>query len=330
MTVGDRRSAGRRRRRPGRRASGGRASTAARPSAWSGAAPSCVALIAGGLPAFVAVEYRDTFAGAIGAASLAGLAENPAIRTLFGRPVALDDPGGFTVWRTGTVLAVLVGVWAALTATRLTRGEEEAGRWDLLLAGRLRLRFAGGELARRRPASPRPSSGAAVGARPGAGRHRDDRCGAVRRRSSAARAWSARASASLAAQLAARAAGRLRSGRRGAARPASWCAWSPTACPALAWAHWLTPVRAASAASRPTPPTGRSRSLVLAAGIAAPRRRSPSSCPDGRDVGAGLAPRPRLHRARHRLARVAAGLRRAPRCAGRCWAGGPAWRRTSC
>jgi ABC-2 type transport system permease protein len=97
-------------------------------------------VLAGGLPAFVAVQYRDTFAGAIGVGSLAGLAENPAIRTLFGRPVALDDPGGFTVWRTGTVLAVLVGTWAVLTATRLTRGEEEAGRWDLLLSGRLRLR----------------------------------------------------------------------------------------------------------------------------------------------------------------------------------------------
>jgi ABC-2 type transport system permease protein len=100
-----------------------------------------LAVLAGGLPAFVAVEYRDTFANAIGVSSLTGLAENPAIRTLFGRPVALDDPGGFTVWRTGTVLAVLVGTWAVLTATRLTRGEEEAGRWDLLLSGRLWLRF---------------------------------------------------------------------------------------------------------------------------------------------------------------------------------------------
>ncbi|HYO36469.1 MAG TPA: hypothetical protein VER97_10360, partial [Geodermatophilus sp.] len=77
--------------------------------------------------------------GAIGAESLSALAENPAIRTLFGPPVGLDTAGGFTVWRTGTVLAVLVGVWAVLTATRLTRGDEEAGRWDLLLAGRLRL-----------------------------------------------------------------------------------------------------------------------------------------------------------------------------------------------
>jgi ABC-2 type transport system permease protein len=121
-------------RRPGRAAVGAAVRLARRGTV-------IVALIAGGLPAFVAVEYRDTFSGAIGASSLTGLAENPAIRTLFGRPVALDDPGGFTVWRTGTVLAVFVGTWAVLTATRLTRGEEEAGRWDLLLAGRLRLRF---------------------------------------------------------------------------------------------------------------------------------------------------------------------------------------------
>ncbi|MGW4330043.1 hypothetical protein ACWEKR_29640 [Nocardia sp. NPDC004573] len=33
---------------------------------------------------------------------------------------------------------MLCGVWALLTATRLTRGEEDAGHWDLLLGGRLR------------------------------------------------------------------------------------------------------------------------------------------------------------------------------------------------
>src|SRR3954447_13476794 len=98
-----------------------------------------VSAVAGVLTAFVAAEYRSTFSSAFSASSLEALAQNPAIRTLFGPPVALDDPGGFTVWRTGTVVAVLVGVWGALAATRLTRGEEEAGRWDLLLAGRLQL-----------------------------------------------------------------------------------------------------------------------------------------------------------------------------------------------
>jgi ABC-2 type transport system permease protein len=98
-----------------------------------------VALVCGAMAATVVTQYRG-LEGALGMESLSALAENPAIRTLFGPPVALDDPGGFTVWRTGTFLAVLAGTWAALTATRLTRGEEEAGRWDLLLAGRVTLR----------------------------------------------------------------------------------------------------------------------------------------------------------------------------------------------
>ena len=34
---------------------------------------------------------------------------------------------------------VLLGVWAVLTAVRVTGREEDAGRWDQLLAGRLRL-----------------------------------------------------------------------------------------------------------------------------------------------------------------------------------------------
>jgi ABC-2 type transport system permease protein len=97
-----------------------------------------VAAVCAGMSALVVVQYRS-LGGALGSESFTALAENPAIRTLFGPPVALDDAGGFTVWRVGTGLAALVGIWAALTATRLTRGDEEAGRWDLLLGGQLRL-----------------------------------------------------------------------------------------------------------------------------------------------------------------------------------------------
>lgn len=95
-----------------------------------------VTALAGGMSAVVVATYRSTAGDSLDPAALRALAENPAIRTLFGEPVALDDPGGFAVWRTGTVLAVLLGVWALLAATRITRGEEDAGRWDLLLAGR--------------------------------------------------------------------------------------------------------------------------------------------------------------------------------------------------
>ncbi len=101
-----------------------------------------VAAIVAGMSALVAVTYQDVMADPAAAGGLDALAANPAIRTLFGEPFALDTAGGFTVWRTGTVVAVLVGVWCILATTRITRGEEDAGRWHLLLAGRVPLRSA--------------------------------------------------------------------------------------------------------------------------------------------------------------------------------------------
>ena len=97
-----------------------------------------VAVICAGMSAIVVTQYQTTFQGTIDESGLRALAENPAIRVLFGPAVGLDDAGGFTVWRTGTPLLVLTSVWILLTAIRITRGEEDAGRWDLLLAGRLR------------------------------------------------------------------------------------------------------------------------------------------------------------------------------------------------
>ncbi|MET8260164.1 hypothetical protein [Micromonospora sp. NPDC005205] len=92
------------------------------------------------MPALVAGTYTSVMADPAAAGSIAELAGNPAIRTLFGEPVALDQAGGFTVWRVGTFVAVLLAAWSILATTRITRGEEDAGRWDVLLAGRVPLR----------------------------------------------------------------------------------------------------------------------------------------------------------------------------------------------
>jgi ABC-2 type transport system permease protein len=97
-----------------------------------------VALICGAMSALVARQYRP-IGELLDKSGLRALAENPAIRILSGPPVALDDPGGFTVWRTGTFVSVFASVWIMLAATRITRGEEDGRRWDLLLAGRLRM-----------------------------------------------------------------------------------------------------------------------------------------------------------------------------------------------
>ena len=64
-----------------------------------------------GLSAIVVVQYRQNFANPADTASLQVLALNPAIRVLFGVPIALNDAGGFTVWRTGTFTAVTVSAW---------------------------------------------------------------------------------------------------------------------------------------------------------------------------------------------------------------------------
>ncbi|BCZ22378.1 ABC transporter permease [Mycobacterium senriense] len=96
------------------------------------------ALICGVMSALVAFQYQPIGA-LLNQSDLRVLAENPAIRVLSGPPVALDNPGGFTVWRTGTAVSVIASGWIMLAATRITRGEEDNRRWDLLLAGRLRM-----------------------------------------------------------------------------------------------------------------------------------------------------------------------------------------------
>ncbi|MFF0316756.1 ABC transporter permease [Micromonospora sp. NPDC005252] len=99
-----------------------------------------VVLFAATMPAIVVAGYDSVMADPSASASLDALAGNPAIRTLFGDPIALDEAGGFTVWRVGTFVAVVLAVWSILSTTRITRGEEDAGRWDVLLAGRATLR----------------------------------------------------------------------------------------------------------------------------------------------------------------------------------------------
>ncbi|MEU4689861.1 hypothetical protein [Actinoplanes sp. NPDC023714] len=95
-----------------------------------------VAGLSAGMTALVTATYGQVMADPAAADGLRALSANPAIRTLFGAPIGLDTAGGFTVWRVGTVITVLLGVWSILAVTRITRGEEDAGRWDVLLSGR--------------------------------------------------------------------------------------------------------------------------------------------------------------------------------------------------
>jgi ABC-2 type transport system permease protein len=70
---------------------------------------------------------RDALAAAYGS--------NKATSALFGPAPQLQTVAGFTVFKISMTLMLLGAVWGLLTSTRLLRGEEDNGRWELLLAG---------------------------------------------------------------------------------------------------------------------------------------------------------------------------------------------------
>ena len=77
---------------------------------------------------------RDALAAAYGS--------NKATSALFGPAPDLQTVAGFTVFKISMTLMILGAVWGLLTSTRLLRGEEESGRWELLLAGQTTRRGA--------------------------------------------------------------------------------------------------------------------------------------------------------------------------------------------
>ena len=75
----------------------------------------------------------------------ATLGTNKGLQALFGVPHHIDTVGGWTAWRSLGLVSLIGAVWALLTATKQLRGEEEAGRWELLLAGQTTRRRAAGQ-----------------------------------------------------------------------------------------------------------------------------------------------------------------------------------------
>jgi polyether ionophore transport system permease protein len=59
---------------------------------------------------------------------------NKAVELFYGVPHDLLTTGGFTAWRFGGFVALITGVWGAFASVRALRGEEDAGRWELVLA----------------------------------------------------------------------------------------------------------------------------------------------------------------------------------------------------
>jgi ABC-2 type transport system permease protein len=63
--------------------------------------------------------------------------ENPAVSALYGRVTSLLNAGAFVEWKMGMFVALAIAMWSALMATRVTRGSEDDGTWDLLVVSRV-------------------------------------------------------------------------------------------------------------------------------------------------------------------------------------------------
>lgn len=65
-----------------------------------------------------------------------------SVRLFYGEPHDLLHAGGYVAWRVGGFGAIFAAAWGVLAAVRALRTEEDAGRWELLLAGAIRRRDA--------------------------------------------------------------------------------------------------------------------------------------------------------------------------------------------
>ena len=99
------------------------------------------ALMAAAIGAYALIEvaaYRAAYPNGVDPVQYAMFQDNPVVRMMQGVPSALDVAGGYMAWDGGWIMQIILAVWALLTVTRLLRGDEDAERGDLVLAGRIR------------------------------------------------------------------------------------------------------------------------------------------------------------------------------------------------
>jgi ABC-2 type transport system permease protein len=106
-------------------------------SSWKGAV--AIGLTAGVVAASSALAYAGTYPTvASRRAVAAGVRSSPGLSTLFGSLARIESVGGYTAYKSYVFMTTIAAIWAALATTRILRGEEETGRWQLILAGRTR------------------------------------------------------------------------------------------------------------------------------------------------------------------------------------------------
>ncbi|MCX7619813.1 MAG: hypothetical protein N2037_03085 [Acidimicrobiales bacterium] len=101
---------------------------------WIGSVAWAVAF--GGTIASSAITYASTFQTEESRQQLvASTAGDAGFSILLGPTDEIGTVGGYTVYKGFVFLTTIGAVWGLLVATRLLRGEEEVGRWQLTVAG---------------------------------------------------------------------------------------------------------------------------------------------------------------------------------------------------
>ena len=101
---------------------------------WIGA--SAWALVFGATVAASAKTYVTSFPTEASRHQLAAITgADRGLAVLLGPVSAIDTVGGYTVYKGFVILTTIGAIWALFATTRVLRGEEDSGRWQLLLAG---------------------------------------------------------------------------------------------------------------------------------------------------------------------------------------------------
>ena len=95
-----------------------------------------VAVGFGAMVASTAVAYASSYPTDASRRALAVLAgRDTGLRVLLGTTSGVGSVGGYTVYKVFVTLTTIGAIWGLLLATRLLRGEEDLGRWQLVLVG---------------------------------------------------------------------------------------------------------------------------------------------------------------------------------------------------
>jgi ABC-2 type transport system permease protein len=102
-----------------------------------------VGVLAGFMTFIQGVAYAASFPDEKSRMQLASSLEGaPALGILYGEIKDLDSPVGYMVYRVVTFMSLIVAIWGIAVATRLLRGQEEDGRWEMILSGNTSARRA--------------------------------------------------------------------------------------------------------------------------------------------------------------------------------------------